>query len=283
MQYALTLPNGGVCSNPRTLAEFASLAEQAGWEAVFLEDYIIWQGHSEQPTYDPWVSLAAMAMRTSTLRLGTMVTALPRRRPWKVAREAISLDHLSSGRVILGIGLGDSSVDTSFSHFGEETDLKKRAMMLDEALQVLAGLMTGQPFSFEGQFYHLKEITLLPSPVQKPRIPIWIGGIWPRKGPLQRALRWDGSCLYKEPPDEDFTVEDVRQMKALVDARPASAASFDITVGHAVWQRNSDPDKERAYIRSLAEAGATWWNEYIPPDEYTRMLRWIEQGPLRSR
>jgi len=117
--------------------------------------------------------------------------------------------------------------------------------------------------------------------VQQPRIPIWIGRIWPRRGPVQRALRWDGCCLYKEPPDEEFTPEDVRKMKALVDARPSPAVSFDIVVGHAIWQRAPDWEVERAYIRSLTEAGATWWMDYIPPDEYSRMRAWIEQGPLK--
>ncbi len=264
MRYGLTLPNGGACGDPSTLAELAFLAEQAGWDGVFLEDYIIWQGHLDQPAYDPWIALAAIALRTRRIRIGTMVTPLARRRPWKVAREALSLDHLSSGRLILGIGLGDASIDTSFSHFGEETDAKLRAGMLDEALEVLAGCCTGQPFSFDGKYYHLKEVTMLPPPVQQPRIPIWIGGIWPRKGPVQRALRWDGCCLYKEPPDEDFTSGDVRKMKALVDARLSPAISFDIVVGKAVWQRASDLEAERATIRSLAEAGATWWMDYIP-------------------
>jgi alkanesulfonate monooxygenase SsuD/methylene tetrahydromethanopterin reductase-like flavin-dependent oxidoreductase (luciferase family) len=224
-----------------------------------------------------------MALSTRRIRFGTMVTPLARRRPWKVAREALSLDHLSNGRLILGIGLGDASIDTSFSHFGEETDARKRAGMLDEALEVLAGLFTAKSFSFEGKYYHLQEVSMLPPPVQQPRIPIWIGGIWLRQGPVQRALRYDGFCLYKEPPDEDFTVEDVRRMKALVDARPAPATPFDIVVGHAVWQRAPDPERERAYIGSLAEAGATWWMEYIPPDEYARMRAWIEQGPRRIR
>jgi alkanesulfonate monooxygenase SsuD/methylene tetrahydromethanopterin reductase-like flavin-dependent oxidoreductase (luciferase family) len=281
MRYGLTLPNGGACGDPRTLAEFAFLAEQAGWDGVFLEDYIVWQGHSDQPTYDPWIALAAMALKTERIRIGTMVTPLPRRRPWKVARETASLDHLSNGRLILGVGLGDTSVDTSFTHFGEETSAKPRAAMLDEALEILARCWSGEPFSFQGKYYNLKEVALLPTPLQKPRIPIWIGGIWRRQGPVQRALRWDGSCLYKEPPDEDFTHEDVCKMKALVEARTPSSSPFDIVVGHAVWQRASDLEVERAYIRSLAEAGATWWNEYIPPDEYARMRAWIEQGPLR--
>jgi alkanesulfonate monooxygenase SsuD/methylene tetrahydromethanopterin reductase-like flavin-dependent oxidoreductase (luciferase family) len=114
MRYGLCLPNGGACADARTLAELAHLAEEAGWDGVFLEDYIVWQGHQDAPTYDPWVALAAMALRTEKIRLGTQVTPLSRRRPWKVARETVTLDHLSNGRLILGVGLGDTLIDVSF-------------------------------------------------------------------------------------------------------------------------------------------------------------------------
>jgi alkanesulfonate monooxygenase SsuD/methylene tetrahydromethanopterin reductase-like flavin-dependent oxidoreductase (luciferase family) len=154
MHYALNLPNGG--PDVRTLVEFAALAEEAGWEAVFLEDYIIWQGHAEIPTYDPWVLMGAMAMVTNRIRLGTMVTPLSRRRPWKVAREAVTLDHISNGRVILGVGLGDTDWDgTSFSHFGEITEPRKRAKRLDEGLDILAGLWSREPFSYHGEYYNV--------------------------------------------------------------------------------------------------------------------------------
>ena len=125
MHYGICLPNGGACGDPRTLAEFAALAEEAGWDGIFLEDYIVWQGHQEVPTYDPWISLAAMAMRTTRIRLGTSVTPLPRRRPWKVASEAVAIDHLSGGRMILGVGLGDIRVCCAASPTA--TSLARRA------------------------------------------------------------------------------------------------------------------------------------------------------------
>jgi alkanesulfonate monooxygenase SsuD/methylene tetrahydromethanopterin reductase-like flavin-dependent oxidoreductase (luciferase family) len=189
MKYAVSLPNGGASAHPRKLAEFARLAEASGWEAVFLEDYIIWQGHNEVPTYDPWVALAAMAVATESIRLGTMVTPVARRRPWKLAREAVTLDHLSAGRLILGIGVGETDIDTSFSRFGETTDLRQRAAETDEALELLARLWSGKEVTHAGAFYQLKAVRLLPKPLQKPRIPIWIGGVWPLKGPIRRALR----------------------------------------------------------------------------------------------
>jgi len=138
MQYCLNLPNGGDCGDARTLAEFAALAEDAGWDGVLLEDYIVYQNRQDIPTYDPWVALAAMALRTERIRLGTEVTPLARRRPWKLARETVTLDHHSGGRVILGAGLGLGS-DLGFTNFYEETDDRQRASQLDEALDVLVG------------------------------------------------------------------------------------------------------------------------------------------------
>ena len=126
MRYGICLPNGGVCGDPQTLADLAACAEEAGWDGIFLEDYIVWQGHQDVPTYDPWIALAAMAVRTTHIRLGTSITPLPRRRPWRVASEATTLDHLSNGRLILGVGSGDTTIDISFTHFGEVTEAKQR-------------------------------------------------------------------------------------------------------------------------------------------------------------
>ncbi len=277
MRYGLNLPNGGV--DPQTLGEFAALAEEAGWDGVFLEDYIVWQGHQDTPTYDPWVVLAAMALRTEYIRLGTMVTPLARRRPWKVARETATLDHLSKGRLILGVGLGDTiSDDVSFTHFGEMTDPRRRAKMLDEALDILMGLWGGRPFSYHGEYYHVDEVTLLPRPLQTPRIPIWVGGGYPLKGPMRRAARWDGACMYKNVVHY-MQPDDVRALKTFIEDRRLTSEPFDIAVGGS--RRRDDWEEERAYIRSLAEAGMTWWIEYIPPDNLEAMRACVKRGPLR--
>ena len=281
MKYAISLPNGHACGDPASLAKFAALAEASGWDAIFLEDYIVWQGHADAPAFDPWVALAAMAVKTRTIRLGTLVTPISRRRPWKLARETVSIDQLSAGRLVLGIGLGDNTTDTSFSHFGEETNLKRRAAMTDEALQILTGLWGGAPFHFDGQYYQIQEVTFLPPPVQKPRIPIWIGGAWPLKGPTQRALRWDGACFYKLPPEEEMAPQDVRQLATAARQQRQPGTAFDILVGHAAWQVNKDRGAERAHIAALAEAGATWWSLYVPPDTEQVMRKYIANGPLR--
>jgi alkanesulfonate monooxygenase SsuD/methylene tetrahydromethanopterin reductase-like flavin-dependent oxidoreductase (luciferase family) len=282
MRYGLNLPNGGPCGDARTLGELAALAEAAGWDGVFLEDYLVYQGQPGTPTYDPWVALAAMALRTERIRLGTEVTPLTRRRPWKLARETVTLDHLSGGRLILGVGLGDGA-ELSFTHFGEATDARQRAQMLDEGLEVLVGLWSGRPFQYHGAHHRVEEVTFLPRPVQTPRIPIWVGGGYPLPGPMQRAARWDGACLYRHPPgpsSPDMTPADVRALIAFVEGRrPAPAAPFEVVVGGR--ERREDWGHERALIGALAEAGATWWIEWVPPADLATMRQAIAHGPLR--
>jgi alkanesulfonate monooxygenase SsuD/methylene tetrahydromethanopterin reductase-like flavin-dependent oxidoreductase (luciferase family) len=285
MQYALSLPNGGECADPRILADLAALAEDSGCDGLFLEDYISYTNdtyHSVPgaPTYDPWVMLAAAALRTNRIRLGTSVTPLPRRRPWKVAREAVTLDHLSNGRVILGVGSGDAR-EAGFTRVGEVLDAKKRAELLDESLDILAGLWSGQPFTYRGKHFTVEEATFLPVPVQSPRIPIWVGGGWPLPGPTARAARWDGSCLYKQTSDnswQDMTPEDIASLRATALRGRDPSLPFAIATGGRA--RGADWEQDRALIRSVAEAGATWWSEWIPAADLPTMHAAIARGPL---
>jgi alkanesulfonate monooxygenase SsuD/methylene tetrahydromethanopterin reductase-like flavin-dependent oxidoreductase (luciferase family) len=281
MKYAIELWAAGV-GDARTLAELAQLAEDSGWDGFFLEDYIThWYG---KETYDPWVALAAMAMSTKYIRLGTAVTPLPRRRPWKLAREAVTLDHLSNGRLILGVGLGGVKDPLNFDRLGEVTDMKLRAGMADEALDILIGLWSGEPFSYNGKHYQVKEVTFLPKPVQQPRIPIWVGGGWPGK-PIQRAARFDGFVPYKNTATpgqwQDIQPEEVRTIKAYIDGQRASSTPFDLAFGGRV--RSADWELDRAHIRAMAQSGATWWTEFVePPDVDLEVVRQcIRRGPLR--
>ena len=157
MKYGLCLPNAGVC-DPRTLGELARRAEEAGWDAVFIEDYLVYQS-MDIATYDPWVCLASMALLTEAVRLGTLVTPPSRRRPWKLAAEAVSVDQLSNGRLILGVGLGDTN-EPGFTAVGEELDARVRAELLDESLTILDGLWSGDPFSFHGKHFTVDALTL---------------------------------------------------------------------------------------------------------------------------
>ena len=274
MKYYLSLPNGGPYGDARTLAAFAHLAEEAGWDGVFLEDYVVFQSQNGTPTYDPWVALAAMAMRTEHIKLGIKVTALARRRPWKLAREAVTLDHLSNGRSILGVGLGVGQ-DLDIAAFGEVQDDQTRARMLDEALEIIAGLWSGHSFRYKGEYYQVNEVTFLPVPLQTPRIPIWVGGKWPNKGPMRRAARWDGACPYI---GREWTPADVRELKAYINSQRTSSAPFDIVISGL---RHSDPGQDKAWRVSLAEEGVTWYGEYVPPAGIEEMQMAIVRGPLR--
>lgn len=181
-------------------------------------------------------------------------------------------DQLSEGRLVLGVGLGDLG-DPGFDRLGEETDPRRRAEMLDEAPEIIIGLWSGQPFSFRGKHYFVEEVTFLPTPVQSRRIPIWVGGGYPNPGPVRRAVRWDGSVLYKEG-EGDMTPEDIRALRELGGPRP-----YDISVGGR--ERRDDWDAEREWIRSVAEAGATWWMEWVPPADRETMRAGVDRGPLR--
>jgi alkanesulfonate monooxygenase SsuD/methylene tetrahydromethanopterin reductase-like flavin-dependent oxidoreductase (luciferase family) len=285
MQYGLSLPIGGECSTPQFLLELGGLAEEAGWDGIFLEDYICYTNDAYPvpfpPTIDPWVALAALALQTKRVLLGTMVTPLPRRRPWKLAREAASVDALSQGRLVLGVGSGDVR-EPGFSCFGEELDAKRRAELLDEGLAILTGLWSGKPFSYQGTHYHVEEIAFLPEPVQKPRIPIWVGGGWPNKGPVERALRWDGAILYKEThggPWQDMTAQEVRTLQEMVKQRRGTTEGYTIMVGGR--RRGEDWKQEQALTQTLAEAGATLWVEWVPPSDRQAMRAAVKRGPLR--
>jgi alkanesulfonate monooxygenase SsuD/methylene tetrahydromethanopterin reductase-like flavin-dependent oxidoreductase (luciferase family) len=160
VRYGLSLPNIGDLD---LLLELGVEAERHGWDGFFLWDQMGFLKGVEVPVFDPWVALAALAERTERIRLGTMVTPIARRRPWKLARETVTLDHLSRGRLILGVGLGFPP-DADFELLGEDPDERVRAAKLDEGLEVLARLWSGEEVGFEGEHYRVRETRFLPSP-----------------------------------------------------------------------------------------------------------------------
>ena len=271
MRYGFIIPKG----DPLTIAELAREAEEAGWDSAFYWDGIC---VGEMDTYDPWVVMAAMAMRTERVRIGAMLTPPARRRPWKLARETMTLDRLSGGRLVLPVGLGAID-DGGFSKVGEPVDRKIRAELLDESLEILTGLWSGEPFSYEGKHYCLEEMTFRPPPVQRPRIPIWVVGAWPSKKSMDRALRYDG--LLAHTTRGRVTPDDIRAMKDYVEENHTEDTLFDI-----VWEGETpgdDLERGTSLVRPFAEAGATWWMEspWTPPNEPDDLRARIRQGPPR--
>ena len=282
MRYGFIIPNGDV----QTIPELTAEAEAAGWDGVFIPDCISIEtpDYPPGPGYDPWIMLAAMAMRTERVRIGTMLTPPSRRRPWKLARETATLDHLSKGRLILPVGLGAAPDDAGFYKVGEAMDVRVRAKLLDEALDIVTGLWSGQPLNYRGEHYHVQGMTLLPPPVQTPRIPIWVVGAWPRTKSMQRVLRYDGllpTKLNKDGTYAEVTPADLREMKAFIDAHRTLTTPFDV-----IWEGETpgdDLEQAATIVRPWAEAGATWWMEarwgqgVTLEDLRTR----IRQGPPR--
>jgi alkanesulfonate monooxygenase SsuD/methylene tetrahydromethanopterin reductase-like flavin-dependent oxidoreductase (luciferase family) len=235
--------------DPRTIAELAHAAEASGWDGVFSYDVIALGGREH---HDPWVLLAAMALRTERVRLGAIVFAPTRRRPWKLAREAVTLDHLSDGRLVLPVGLG-ALEDEGFGPVGEVTALAERAAILDETLTIVDGLWSGEPFSFSGRHYQVSSMTMRPRPLQRPRIPIWAVGVWPHPRSIARALHWDGIVLQTED------VAQVGAVAAHVRSVRSGATGGDFAI---VVQGTTMPGVGAdETVSRYAAAGATWWIE----------------------
>lgn len=275
MKYGFVMPYG----DARAAGELAVELEQAGWDGLFVWE-AVWG-------FDAWILLAAAAMRTERLRLGTMITPLARMRPWKLASETVTLDHLSNGRVILSVGLG--AIDTGWAAFGEPTDRKMRAELLDEGLAILTGLWAGQPFAFDGQHYHISPLDFLPPPppVQQPRIPIWVVGAWPHPKSMRRALAYDGllpNVIGADGKARAPSVAEVREIREAIRAQRSDQAPYDLVIEGTT--PGDDAAAAAAQVRPWAEAGATWWIEALwdaqdGPDGQARVRQRARQGPPR--
>jgi len=232
------------------LAEIAAAAETSGWDGCFVWDHLspVFAPGMLVPTADATVALTAMVLATERIRIGPMVTPPARRRAQKLAREIATLDRLANGRVVFGVGLGVPA-DAEFEAFGEEGDARLRARLLDESLDVITQLWTGEPVAYVGEALRVCTAPLIPTPVQRPRVPIWVAATWPgAQGPLRRAARWDGVFPIPDDPMNTFiTVDDVTAVRAAV----GRTDGFDIVV-------NPGPDADAA---AFARAGVTWWIE----------------------
>lgn len=276
MHYGVYLSTVGEYSDAALLARLAREAEESGWDGAFLWDHI----GGPQAAADPWVALTAMALNTERIKVGPVVTPIARRRPWKLARETVTLDRLSKGRLILGVGLGWGREE--FESFGEEGDPSLRAEKLDEGLAVLTGLWRGEPFSYSGRHYQVKEVCFTPPPVQSPRIPIWACGAWSvRRAPFRRAARWDGIvAINGSGEDRAILPSEIREIKAYVEKYRTSQDPFDIVV--ILWSEGKRTAEELQEVSRYQEAGVTWWLEDLSLERFASSKEACErlhQGP----
>jgi alkanesulfonate monooxygenase SsuD/methylene tetrahydromethanopterin reductase-like flavin-dependent oxidoreductase (luciferase family) len=278
VRVGLNMPNFDVFAEPATVVTIAREAERAGWDGVFVWDHINIFGEAPVDLADPWVLLTLMASATERIAIGPMVTPLPRRRPWVLARQTATLDRVSNGRLILGVGLGFPP-DTEFTSFGEEADAKIRAQKLDEGLEVLNGLWSGEAFEFSGRYYRVGRTRFLPATVQRPRPPVIVAGTWPVMAPLRRAARWDGYFPLRMLPDgeaDPLAPDDVREIKRLLDeargGRPAEIVVSEESAGERLVGDR---------LAALAQAGATWYLDGLSTRHMSleQLLGRIKAGP----
>jgi len=262
----------------REQVELARAAEAAGWDGVFTWDGI--HVGDEIETYDPWTLMGAMALATKRVRLGAIISPLSRRRPWKVARETTTVDRLSNGRLILPVGLGALD-DRGITGVGEAPDRRTRAELLDESLEILTGLWSGEPFGYSGRHYGFEPMAFRPTPVQRPRIPIWVVGAWPGERSMSRTLRYDGLLPYRLPQKTGLrrpqTPAQLGEMRDWVAAR-RSLEGFDIVMEGTTSA--TDAEAAAAEAGRWAVGGATWWIESDWDNfDVDVMRRRIEAGP----
>jgi alkanesulfonate monooxygenase SsuD/methylene tetrahydromethanopterin reductase-like flavin-dependent oxidoreductase (luciferase family) len=266
----------GEYGDPRLLVDLARRAESSGWDGVFIWDHVAYRERG-WAVADPYVTVAAIAAQTSRVRVGVLIVALARRRPWKFAREMATLDVLSEGRLTVGVGLGSQAWE-EFAAFGEDPDPRRRHELIDEGLDIVCGLWSGRPFSYEGQHYRVAESLFVPSPIQRPRPPIWIGGRWPARRSFRRAARFDGVFPTFEGIDhsERPTPEQLGEVVEFTQAhRDGEAEEFDIVV------EGQSTGQDRELLGTYEEVGLTWWIEKLGwfRGSVDFVRKRIEQGP----
>ncbi|HYA34887.1 MAG TPA: LLM class flavin-dependent oxidoreductase [Candidatus Binataceae bacterium] len=292
MRYGVYVQNFGEYGDPHNLVALALEAERAGWDGFFVWDHLLLYRHSDVPFVDAWIALAAIAARTERLRLGPVITPVARRRPWKLAREIVSLDLLSRGRAVLGVGLG-APADAEFECFGEDPSDRVRAQKLDEGLSVLDGLCRGEAFSHRGANFLVEDVKFAPRAIQSPRVPVWVAGFWPNKPPMRRAARWDGVFPLKKPPVPLvglapgaapwsvlwLTPQELREAVGYIKQQRTHTRPFDVIATGATPR--GEPAKARDVVKAFREAGATWWLEWLDEQRgtFAQMRERIREGP----
>jgi alkanesulfonate monooxygenase SsuD/methylene tetrahydromethanopterin reductase-like flavin-dependent oxidoreductase (luciferase family) len=273
MRYGIILPGGSATVQ----LEQAVLAEASGWDGVF-----VWEAAYG---VDAWSLLAAIAVRTTRITIGTLLTPLPWRRPWKVASQVATVDRLSEGRVVLTVGLGAIMDDLPLT--GEVTDLKERAERLDEGIDLIRALWQGST-SYHGRHYEyvageLDELSAMGGPLRS-RIPIWVVAAWPRPKSMQRALRCEGVVPQYEGPGDEELPEHARAVRQWLDDRGGSKVDL-VAQGETPAD---DPEAAQAQVAAWADAGCTWWFEtrwempHGAPERMVAVRERLAAGPPRS-
>jgi alkanesulfonate monooxygenase SsuD/methylene tetrahydromethanopterin reductase-like flavin-dependent oxidoreductase (luciferase family) len=279
VRFGVFLPPFVEHAEPELVVALAVVAEEAGWDGFFLWDHML--AEPGMAVADPWVTMAGVAAMTNRIRLGALVTPLPRRRPWVLSRQMATLDRLSDGRLIGGIGLGDDGW-SEFSAFGEAVDPIVRGQMLDEALELLQRFLTGEPVSYTGRHYVVHAPPLLPRPRQSP-LPIWGACRWPNRKPLARIANLQGCfpifpTAGAIPPPDPADIRELRGALTALGARP----TIDIAVRCALSRE--DPARVPDIVSGLEESGVTWILEGFPPGEPPdRVMNVVGDGPPRAR
>jgi alkanesulfonate monooxygenase SsuD/methylene tetrahydromethanopterin reductase-like flavin-dependent oxidoreductase (luciferase family) len=261
VHHAINMPLFGPLADPMAAIDIAVAAEESGFEGFFVWDHVLSPVAGDWDISDPWVVLSAVATRTERIRIGTMVTPLPRRRVAKLARETVTLDRLSGGRLTLGLGAGGDR-GRELSAFGEPTDAKARWETFDEGADVLARLWSGDNVTHHGRVI-VDDVSMRPSPDGGGAIPIWIGCHGARPKAAARAARFDGLFPLDVEPD------DLARMLDTIAALRGSRADFDVAL----------PVHPKVDVRRLEALGATWaMHSFWPGHRPEQILRFIGRG-----
>jgi alkanesulfonate monooxygenase SsuD/methylene tetrahydromethanopterin reductase-like flavin-dependent oxidoreductase (luciferase family) len=275
MKHGLFLPPFDGLANVERMSDLAALAEETGWDGFFVWDHIRY-APPVRDIMDPYVCLAVMAARISRITLGPMVTPLIRRRPQVVARQAVTLDHLSKGRLVMGFGISDNYPGGELASFGELTDAVERGRALDEGIAIFQGLVSGLEVNISGEFLKAEEVVFEPAAFRASGIPIWTAGRWPHRAPIRRAARHQGIMIIQltEP-------EQIDELKTGLLEAGADLEHFDI----ALWgQRDENMVyREDERYAEWAAAGVTWFLTGPGPFNlvYNEVREYVASGPPR--
>jgi alkanesulfonate monooxygenase SsuD/methylene tetrahydromethanopterin reductase-like flavin-dependent oxidoreductase (luciferase family) len=278
MRFAIFLPPFAEFAEPQRVVELSRRVESGGWDGLFFWDHML--AFPGMAVADPWVVMAAVAAVTARIRLGALVTPLPRRRPWVLSRQMATLDRLSDGRLIGGIGLGDDGW-TEFSSFGEAVDPVIRGEMLDESLELLKQFLSGESVTFDGRHYTVHSPALLPTPVQSP-LPLWGAVRWPNRKPLARIAKLQGCFPIFHTPGS-LPPPDPADIAALRSALLERGAAPDIDIAVRCTLSTEDQASVPDTLAALETSGVTWILEAVAPGtDPDVVLRIVEQGPPAS-